>query len=42
MADQAGGAQHTKAVSTEDALARAIAHSSPLHVLQTLHQAALK
>jgi len=42
MADEAGRTQDTKAVSTEDALVRSIPNSSPLHILQPLHQAALK
>jgi len=42
MADEAGRTQDTKAVSTEDALARSIPNSSPLHILQPFHQAALK
>jgi hypothetical protein len=42
MADEAGWTQDTKAVSTEDALACSIPNSSPLHILQPLHQATLK
>lgn len=42
MADEAGWTQDTKAVSTEDALACSIPNSSPLHILQPFHQAALK
>lgn len=42
MADEAGRTQDTKAVSTEDALACSIPNSSPLHILQPFHQAALK